>query len=92
MRSAFLVAVLVLSLGSISAHAQGGWTTGLSSMGGAMPNAQMGWACVQAMQNYMIGGGPPPPAACDAGPQPAPAYSAPQSLTCQTFGNITRCW
>ena len=92
MRSAFFGAVLVVSLSSVPAWAQGGFATGLSSMGGAMPGAQMQWLCVQIMQNYAAGMGPPPPAACDTGPQPAPAYSAPHRLTCQTFGSITRCW
>lgn len=64
--------------------------SGFSAMGGAMPQAQAQWLCVDALRRYNAGG-PPPPAMCMDAPA-TPAFAAPTApspayTTCMPFGN-----
>lgn len=77
------VAIISLAIFAVSPGAAFGAWSGGSAIVGGMLNAQMEQLCLEAMQNYMAGKGPPPPAVCDQAAASAPIVQEPQRrITC----------
>ncbi len=77
MRGSALAAVLALSCISACGSAGGGAAAIGSGFAGALPDAQMKWACVDALKRELAGG-PPAPAICQSAPGQSWAPSSPQ--------------
>lgn len=83
----FVAALLIISppavAGGFDASGAGAFASGVMQ---GYQQGQMQQLCVEAMQSYLRGAGPPPPPSCSSAPAPQPQYQAPirRPLHCTT--------
>lgn len=85
--SAFLVLLLLASPAFANGFGPGfagGFAQGLA-------DGQMRALCVEALQNYMAGRGPPPPSMCAQAQAAPPRGYYPQVTRCQRIGDLLNC-